>query len=103
MVDDWREILLSEIVLLDNCVCCGEEWKNKKNTSYKNLGSKSVPFVSNYQLISRFGQQRIKLTFCDLHGNNLRDCTKVTNKGILKIKIVSTGMWRNATSVGVVV
>lgn len=94
---------MSEITLLDNCTCCGEEWKNRKNTSYKNLGSKSRSFVSNYKLLSKFGRQKIKLTFCDLHGNNLRDCTRVTNKGILKIKNMSTGMWRNATSVGVVV
>lgn len=94
---------MSNQIIETNCVCCGVQWKNRKDTSYKNLESKSTPFVSSYQLLSKFGLQRIKLLFCDLHGNNLRNYTRVTNKGVLKIRNISTGMWRNAVSVGVVV
>lgn len=82
-----------------NCVCCGVQWNSRKDISYKNLGSKSRSFVSGYQLLSKFGKQRIQLVFCDIHG----DCTKITNKGILKIRNISTRKWRNASNVGVVV
>ena len=87
----------------DHCVVCGLDWKNRKPTTYADLGSKSISFVSGYQLLSKFGRQKIKLTLCDLHGNNLRSCTRITNKGVLKILNKLTGKWRNATSVGVLV
>lgn len=95
--------LISNQTLETNCVCCGVQWNNRKDRSYKDLGSKSKSFISSYQLLSKFGTQKIKLSFCDFCGNNLKDCTKITNKGILKIRNITTGMWRNATSVGVVV
>ena len=93
----------SQILKFNNCVCCGVRWSSRKDISYKNLGSKSKSFISSCQLLSKFGTQKIKLSFCDLCGNNLRDCTKITNRGTLKIRNITTGKWRNAASVGVVV
>jgi len=90
-----------QILEFNNCACCGVQWNSRKDRSYKDLGSKS--FISSYQLLSKFGIQKIKLSFCDFCGNNLRDYTKITNKVILKIRNITTGKWRNAASMGVVV
>ena len=87
----------------NNCTCCGVEWMDKKDISYKNMGSKSRSFVSGYQLLSKYGREKIQLVFCNLHGNNLRAYTKVTNQGILKIRNTSSNRWRNAASVGEIV
>jgi len=97
---------MSNQTLETKCVCCVEEWKTRKNTSYENLGSKSIPFVFGIEMISKFGVQRIKLLFCDLHGNNSefrRVIRYVNETGVLQIRNVNTNRWRNAEKIGVVV
>lgn len=95
-------ILLSKQIIYPDCACCGSSWNSKKDISYKDLGSKSRSFISSYLLLSKFGKQRVRLWFCNFCGNNLQSYTKVTNKGVLKIRNMSTGMWRNATSIGAI-
>ena len=85
-----------------NCVCCGDDYTNMKPTSYP-TGAKSIPFVSEMQLLSKYGKQKIKLAFCDKHGNNLRACTRITNKGILQIRNTNSMRWNNAEKLGIVI
>lgn len=88
-----------------SCVCCGDDYKTRKPTSYKDLGSKSTPIIFGMQMLSEFGAKTIKLLFCDKHGNgSLRYVTKYVNgTGVLQIKNVITNRWRNAEKLGVVV
>lgn len=91
--------------LKDQCAACGVQWITKKPTSYKDLGSKSIPIIMGMQLLSDHGKKRIKLFFCDKHGNgSLRHVTRYVNRtGILQIRNVITNRWRNAEKIGVVV
>ena len=91
--------------IMDNCVCCGEDWKDRKDTSYENLGSKSTPTISGMQMLSDHGKKRIQLNFCDKHGGkSLRHVIKYVNgTGVLQIRNVITNRWRNAEKMGVVV
>lgn len=84
----------------DQCASCGEQWKDRIGDVFS-TGAKTIPFVSNFLLLSHHGKKRIKLIFCDKHGNNLRQVTRYMNKtGILKIRNVITNNWKNATTVG---
>lgn len=88
------------------CASCGDEYKNRKSTSYKDLGSKSIPMISKMELLSEFGKKRIKLMFCDKHGNYpyLRDALRYVNRtGVLQVRNVITNRWRNAEKIGDVV
>ena len=84
-----------------SCVCCKHDWKDRKPTPYT-TGAKSIPFVTKMQLLSKYGRQKIKLALCDLHGNNLRTYTRITNNGILQIRNVKTRRWNNAEKLGTV-
>jgi len=84
------------------CVCCGVQWRDRTDTSYENLGSKSGSFVYTMRLILDKIGNHVELTFCNLHGNNLRPFIKYVN-GILKIKNIHTNKWRKAKSIGIVV
>lgn len=87
------------------CVSCGDEWKNRKLTSYT-TGAKSIPIIFGMQLLSEFGKKRIKLFFCDKHGNNpgFRHATRhVNGTNVLQIRNVTTNRWRSAEKIGVVV
>jgi len=86
------------------CVSCGDEWYNRKPTSYPN-GVKSIPIITGMQLLSDFGKKRINLVLCNLHANSgLRNITRYLNgTGILQIKNVSTNRWENAEKLGDVV
>lgn len=87
----------------DSCVACGVQWMERPGEVFS-TGAKTIPFVSLFELISHHGKKRIKLTFCDKHGNNLRQVTRYMNKtGVLKIRNVITNTWRMATKIGVVV
>ncbi len=87
-----------------SCASCNTQWNKRKDISYKNLGSKSHSFISKYQLLSKFGRQRIELLFCDLHGLGLRSVTRHVNKtDVLQIRNIITNRWRNAEKVGDVV
>ena len=88
----------------NNCVCCGDDWKSRPQTRY-DTGEKTTPIISGMQLLSEFGQKRIKLMFCDKHGNNpgLRNATRNVNvTNVLQIRNVKTNRWRNAEKIGVV-
>lgn len=85
----------------DSCASCGDSWKSREPTSYE-TGAKSISIISEMQLLSHHGKKRIKLMFCDKHGNNLRAVTKYMNKtGVLKIRNVITNKWRYASTLGV--
>jgi len=87
----------------DSCAACGDQWKTRLPDTF-DMGVKSIPQVSGMQLLSHHGKKRIKLVFCDKHGNNLRQITKYMNKtGVLKIRNVITNSWRYATKIGVVI
>lgn len=86
--------------MTDNCAACGDQWKTRIGDVFS-TGAKTIPFVSNFLLLSHHGKKRINLIFCDKHGNNLRQVVKFMNgSGILKIRNVITNTWRNATTVG---
>jgi len=85
------------------CACCNTQWKDRPDVSYTNLGSTSRAFVYGMQSLSKFGKQKINLQFCDYHAKNIRSHIRYTDTGILKIKNIITGRWRNATSVGEIV
>ncbi len=85
-----------------SCVVCKEKWKTRENTKYPDLGSESVPMIFGMQLIANMKGDRVKLTFCDLHGNNHMRYTKFFN-GVLKIKNVITGKWVFAKRLGDIV
>ena len=90
--------------MTDSCAACGDQWKTREPTRY-DTGAKSIPMIFGMQLLSHHGKKRIKLMFCDKHGNNpgLRNCTKYMNgSGILKIRNVIKNSWRNAEKIGVV-
>lgn len=89
---------------LDNCAACGDQWRTRKGEVYS-TGTKTVPMIFGMQLLSKFGRQRIKLMFCDKHGNSgLRYATRhVNGTGVLQIRNVKTNRWRNAEKIGVVV
>lgn len=87
----------------NKCAACGDQWENRIGEVYS-TGAKTIPFVSAFQLLSHHGKKKIKLTFCDKHGNNLRAVTKYMNgSGILKIRNVITNNWKSAEKIGVVV
>ena len=89
----------------DSCAACNDQWKTRKGEVYS-TGAKTIPMIFGMQLLSHHGKKRIKLIFCDKHGNNpgLRNCTKYMNgTGILKIRNVITNKWRYASTLGVVV
>ena len=48
----------------DSCASCGDDWKDRPPTSYKDLGLKSISRINGMQLLSEFGKKRIKLMFC---------------------------------------
>lgn len=83
----------------DQCVVCKDDWKERKNTPY-NTGAKSIPMLFGMQLKS--GSDRVRLVFCDKHGNNHMAYTKLV-KGILKIRNIRTGKWNFAKRLGDVV
>ena len=90
-------------MLNDSCASCGEQWKTRIGDVFS-TSAKSIPFVSNFQLLSHHGKKTIKLVFCDKHGNNLRQVTKFMNgSGILKIRNVIKNSWKSADKIGVVV
>jgi len=94
---------MSKQILKETCAACGDQWVTRKNTSY-DTGSKSIPIISGFELLSDHGKKRIQLYFCDKHGNNLRQVTRYMNKtGILKIRNVIKNTWRTAAKIGVVV
>ena len=89
----------------DLCASCGDEWKNRKPEIY-GYGAKTTPTIFGMQLLSEFGAKRIKLYFCDKHGNSpgLRHAARYLNgTGVLQIRNVITNRWKNAEKVGVVV
>ena len=86
-----------------NCASCGDDWKDRPPTSYKDIGSKSTPIIFGMQLLSEFGEKRIKLNFCDKHGNNpgFRHTVRYVNgTGVLQIRNVKSNRWRNAEKIG---
>ncbi len=83
----------------ENCVCCGPSWKERKPTSYT-TGAKSIPFTYTMSLIKNRKGERVKLTFCELHGNNHMAYTKTIN-GKLYITNVKTHKRRLASRLGV--
>jgi len=91
--------------VLEECASCGNYWKSRPPTKY-DISAKSIPMIFGMQLLSEFGKKRIKLMFCDKHGNNpgLRHATRYVNgSGVLQIRNVKTNRWRNAEKIGVVV
>ena len=89
--------------MTDSCAACGDQWKDRIGDVFS-TGAKTIPFVSSFQLLSHHGKKRIKLFFCDKHGNNLRAVTRYMNKtGILKIRNVITNSWKSADKIGVVI
>lgn len=87
--------------MTENCAACGDQWVDRPGDVFS-TGAKTIPFVSNFVLLSHHGQKRINLIFCDKHGNNLSQVVKFMNgSGILKIRNVITNSWRNATTVGI--
>ena len=87
------------------CVCCGVQWNDREPTIHS-TGAKSIPMIFGMQLLSEFGKKRIKLMFCDKHGNNpgLNHATRhVNGTNVLQIRNVKTNRWRNAEKIGVVV
>jgi len=93
-----------EKILTDKCASCGDDWKTRKGEVFPK-SAKTIPKIFGMQLLSKFGRQRIKLLFCDKHGNaNLRHVTRnVNGTGVLQIRNVKTNRWRNAETIGVVV
>ena len=91
--------------ILKECVSCGNDWKSRKPTRY-DTDTKTIPMIFEMQILSEFGKKRIKLIFCDMHGNNpgFRHATRFVNgTGVLQIRNVKTNRWRNAEKIGVVV
>ena len=86
----------------EECAACGLEWKNRKPTSYPNLGSKSIPFVSNFRLIESIKGEHVNLQFCNLHGNGLGEVTRYIN-GKLEIKNTATNRWKKAKKLEVTI
>ena len=87
------------------CVCCGLDWITRKKEVFF-TGVKTTPIIFEMQMLSEFGRQRIKLYFCDKHGNNpgFRHATRFVNgTGVLQIRNVITNRWRNAENIGAVV
>ena len=90
---------------MDKCAACGNQWRTRGDDVFS-TGVKTTPIIFGMQLLSHHGKKRIKLMFCDKHGNNpgLRNCTKFMNgSGILKIRNVITNTWRSAARIGVVI
>lgn len=81
---------------IQECACCGVQWTSRKNTVYKD--SESIPMIHDMSLISDKKGNHTRLLFCDLHGNNLRGCTRMV-KGVLRILNKNTGKWRNAAKI----
>lgn len=95
----------NQILQQDQCVACGNQWKTRKMTIY-DTGAKSSPMIFAMTMLSHHGKKRIKLMFCDKHGNDpgLRNCIKYINgTGILKIRNVISNTWRMATKLGILV
>lgn len=90
--------------MTDDCAACGNQWKTRKGKVFS-TGAKTVPMIFGMQLLSDHGKKRIKLMFCDKHGNSyLRHATRYVNgTGVLQIRNVITNRWRNAEKIGVVV
>lgn len=91
--------------LQEKCASCGDEYKSKKGEVFPK-SAKTVPMIFRMQLLSHFGKKRIKLMFCDKHGNNpgFRHATRYVNgTNVLQIRNVKTNRWRNAEKIGVVV
>ena len=89
----------------DSCAACNMEWKSRKGEVFL-TGAKTTPMIFGMQLLSEFGAKRIKLMFCDKHGNNpgFRHATRYVNgTGVLQIRNVKTNRWRTAEKIGVVV
>jgi len=87
------------------CVCCGDSWKDREPTIYKNgenPTTKSIPFIFTMSLFKNKTDKRVKLVFCDKHGNNHDMYTK-TIKGVLYVRNTKTGKMRRATPLGVAV
>ena len=96
---------MTKTIDTQKCVCCGPEWNDREPTSYE-TGTKSIPMIFGIQLLSNFGKKRIKLMFCDKHGNNpgFRHATRhVNGTNVLQIRNVKTNRWRNAEKMGVVI
>lgn len=106
MAELWQGILMSKQTLQDKCASCGVQWKSRKPTSYKDLGSKSIPMISGMQLLSEFKTKRIKLMFCDKHGNYpyFEHTLRFVNRtGVLQVRNVITNRWRKAEKIGVII
>lgn len=89
----------------DSCAACDDEWKTRKGEVYS-TSAKTIPMIFGMHLLSKFGKKRIKLMFCDKHGNNpgFRHAIRhVNGTGVLQIRNVKTNRWRNAEKIGVVV
>jgi len=89
----------------EQCAACEDQWKTRKGKVFS-TGAKTIPMIFGMQLLSKFGKKRIKLMFCDKHGNNpgFRHATRYVNgTGVLQIRNVITNRWRNAEKIGVVV
>jgi len=84
----------------DNCVVCGNKWKDRKPKSHSETGAKSIPFIFNMRLFSDKKGNYINLVFCELHGNGHERFTRFKNN-ILEIKSININRWVKATKVGV--
>ena len=91
------------------CAACGEQWKDRESTLYKNgenPDTKSTSMIHGIILASNFYKKKIQLYFCDKHFSNpgFRNVIRYVNgTGLLQIRNVITNRWRNAEKIGVVV
>jgi len=96
---------MSNQIFSDSCAACGDQWKTRKWEVFSS-SAKTRPMIFGMQLLSDHGKKRIKLMFCDKHGNNpgFRNVIKYMNGSrILKIRNVIKNSWRSAEKIGVVV
>lgn len=70
------------------CVCCGLDWQTRELTK-EEKNSNIKPMTYTLSLIVNKVGKRIRLVFCDKHGNNHMAYTKFV-KGILHVTNVKT-------------
>jgi len=82
------------------CVVCCLDWQTRAPTIHKETGAKSIPMIYSMSLFVNKIGKRIKLVFCEKHGNNHMAYTKFV-KGILYVTNVKTRKMRKASPLGV--
>ena len=61
---------MHNLSLESNCASCGMQWQSRKPTSY-DTGAKSIPIISNHQMIGNKQGEYVDVLLCDLHGRYL--------------------------------